>query len=475
MSSPVVSRASIGLPPGPGARRIRDVVEWVWRPIDFLERNRRLYGESFTVCALPSRPPIVWLGEPDAVRDVFAAGDDTVRAGEAKGYSRAVVGRHSLLVLDGEEHRRQRRLMSPAFHGDRVRAHAEIMRAAAARAVDRWAEGSEVRLLDAMQAIALDVMLRAVFGVENDATHARLSGLLRALMHRGSSSVLFGLAALLGGSRVAAAASAASRSLRLGPLRILPDAVIPGRHIVRLLSEVDALIYAELAARRAASRPEPGRDVLSLLMAARDESGSALGDVELRDELMTLLLAGHETTAITMAWALHHLMAAPAVLARLRAELASVARDGDWGRALTALPYLDAVVNETMRLTPVVPLVGRVVQRAASFGRYRIPAGMMVAPSIWLVHHRDDLYPEPGRFRPERFLERTPAPHELFPFGGGLRRCVGAAFATLEVKIVLAEVVSRVALSPAGPSVKPVRRGISFAPSGGVRVRVQTR
>jgi cytochrome P450 family 110 len=246
--------------------RLRDVLEWIWRPIEFLERNRRTYGPSFTVRALPSRPPIVWLGEPDAVRDLFAAGDDTVRAGAARGYSRGVVGRHSLLLLDGEEHRRRRRLLLPAFHGERLRAHTDIMRDAAVRAVGRWADRKEVRLLDEVQALAMDVILRAVFGVEDRAQHRRLSRLLRSLLDAGSGSLLFGLGALLGSSRASTLASVAKRASTLGPLRLVPAGVVPGAHLARVLAEVDDWLRTELAARRAPFAGVRGDDVLSLLL-----------------------------------------------------------------------------------------------------------------------------------------------------------------------------------------------------------------
>jgi cytochrome P450 len=466
VSSPDAPR----LPPGPGGLQVRDVFEWAFRPVDFLERNRRRYGASFTVRALPARPPIVWLGEPDAVRDVFAAGDDVLRAGAAKGYSRGVLRRHSLLLLDGEAHRRQRRLLATAFHSSRMLDCISLMRSAATDAIAGWPADGEVQLQAELQAIALEVILRALFGVRG-ALHDRLARLLRPLVEGGASAWLFALASVVGSSRLAAVAGAAAL-----PFRSLPAPLaraIPGGRLPHLVAQIDELLYAELTARRAVADLGARHDVLSLLLAARDEAGRPMGDDELRDELMTLVLAGHETTALTLAWAFEQLLAAPEALARLRAELATLPEGEARPDALLSLVYLDAVVKETMRLTPVVPLVGRVVQRAATFGRYRVPAGYMVAPSTWLVHHRDDLYPEPERFRPERFLARTPAPHEYFPFGGGLRRCIGAAFATVEIKVVLAEVLCRVALAPVAPPARLVRRGIMFAPSGPLRVRVR--
>ncbi len=441
--------------PGPARFGAWGMARFVFRPIPLLRELQARYGDSVL---LPGRPPMVWLGEPDAVRDLFAGDPEVLLAGPANEVMEGVLGRGSMFLLDGAAHRRERRLLMPAFHGARMRAWTADIRRAAREEVARWPIGAPFAFLEAMQAVTLEVMVRNVFGVDGAASAAPLRERLRALIPLAQDPLLFLLATWFGSARV-------RRFLDRWTLPV----PLPGVRMARLLRELDVLLRAEFAERRLAGLDQRS-DVLSTLLGARDEEGRGLSDEELRDETVTLLIAGHDTSAIALCWALHHLLANPEVLTRLRAEVEAAAAPEDADDALSKLPYLDAVLQESMRLTPLVPVIQRVTRAPVRLGRYEVPAGALVMAHTWAVHHRPELYPEPERFRPERFLERKFGPHEHFPFGGGARRCAGAAFAALSTKLVLAEVVRGAELVADGP-VTVERRGVLLAPSGGLRVR----
>jgi cytochrome P450/predicted unusual protein kinase regulating ubiquinone biosynthesis (AarF/ABC1/UbiB family) len=438
--------AGAELPPGPDEPPMLQALRWVQWPVPFLEECARRWGDSFTL-RLPGGPPIVLFSDPEAIRQIFTGHEDELRAGEANVRLEPLLGRHSLLLLDGAEHLHERRLLQPPFHGERMQAYGEVMRAVVDRAIDAWPVGRPFPIQPEMQGITLDVILRTVFGLGEGAALAPLRARLAELLALAASPE-----ALL-----AASQNGNPRS--------------PGARLLALRAEVDDLLYAEIRARRAAGGA--GRDdVLSLLLEARDEAGEPMTDVELRDELITLLVAGHETTATALAWAVHRILESPAVLERLRAELGAAAKAGRPTAAeLARLEYLDATVRETLRLNPIIPLVGRRLARPMRIGGRDLPAGVVAAPCIYLAHRRPERWPEPERFRPERFLDARPGPYEFLPFGGGVRRCLGMAFALYEMKIVLGEVLSRAALQPApGYAVRLVRRNITLAPSGGVPV-----
>jgi cytochrome P450 len=320
--------------------------------------------------------------------------------------------------------------------------------------IDRWPLGRPFPIHPEMQRITLEVILRTVFGLEEGEVLDRLRDALSRLM-----SFTGGPAALL--------LFIPWMQFDLGPLS-------PGGRFVRYAGDVDTLLFAEIARRRSAGI-DGREDILSMLIAARDEQGRGMTDQELRDEMVTLLLAGHETTATALAWAFHHLLEHPDVLERLRAEMRESAGDAPVEPEVASrLPYLDAVVKETLRVTPVISNIGRMLTVPARVGGHLLPAGVIAAPAIHLTHHRADLWPEPDRFHPERFLGLRPNPYAFLPFGGGARRCIGAAFATYEMKVVLARVLTRRALRRApGSLVRPVRRNITLAPSGGVGVVVE--
>ncbi|HEY7958322.1 MAG TPA: cytochrome P450 [Polyangia bacterium] len=443
-------RARVGLPPGPREPAAIQLLEWTYRPLPFLERCARRYGEAFTV-RLPGFGAYVYLSSPELIKQVFTGDASLLEAGKGNRILEPLLGMHSVLLLDGAEHLRQRRLLLPPFHGERMQAYAKLMREITCASLDTWPIGTPFSLHPQMQAITLDVILRAVFGLDEGAEMRELAKLLVALF--APPPFLFSFLPLM------------TTDLPLSPYR----------KFLRLKGEVDRALYAIIAERRRADAADR-TDILSLLLAARDEEGRPMSDAELRDELVTMIAAGHETTATALSWAFERILATPEVAARLDAELASACgSDFDPTRA-GALPYLDAVIKETLRLRPIIPLVVRQLKEPYQIAGHLLPAGAHVAPCIWLTQRRADLYPDPERFFPERFLDRKIDPYTWLPFGGGIRRCIGMAFAQFEMTIVLATVLGRLRLRLApGVPVRTVRRSITFAPSGGTRVIAERR
>jgi cytochrome P450 family 110 len=440
------------LPPGPSAPALLQAIRIALKPQEFLTTCARRYGDAFTF-RLPGRPVQVAFSHPDAIKEIFTGDGDDLRAGESNDILEPVLGAHSLLLLDGAQHLRERRLMLPSFHGERMQAYGETMRRITDAAIDRWPVGEPFPLHEEMQSITLDVILRTVFGLEDGAQMGALRASLLRLLAVATSPLL--LAPFL--------------RRDLGPLT-------PWRRFVALRADVDAQLYAELARRRASGTA--GRaDILSLLMEARDEQGAPMTDGELRDEMITLLLAGHETTATTLAWAVCRILEHPDVLERLQAERAAVCGEGPVAADhVAALPWCDATLKETMRLTPIIQFVGRALHRPMRIGGWDLPAGVSAAPCIFLTHQRPDVWPEPHRFDPGRFIGAKPGPYTFFPFGGGVRRCIGMAFAMFEMKVVLAQVLGRLTLRLVpGYKAEIVRRSITLAPAQGMPVIVDRR
>jgi cytochrome P450 family 135 len=419
------------LPPGPRAPRVAQMAAWLARPLWFASQCRARYGDAFTV-RIEERPWVM-LADPAAIRAVFTAPPDLVHAGDANAILRPMLGPSSVLLLDGAEHLHQRRLMLPAFHGARLERYRRIMVDATDRALAGWVPGEPVSLRPHAQAITLEVIVRAVFGVEAGPAHDRLRELLSGVLDRLTRVRRMVLVATLGPHH--------------------PRMIALFR---RELAAVDAELHRLIAERRAAPDLAERDDVLSTLLLARDESGAGLSDGELRDELMTLLVAGHETTANSLAWAFERLSRTPGGLERVAADPA----------------YAEAAVRETLRLRPVIALVARRLTREAEIGGLRLPAGAVVTPCILLVHRRPDVYPDPDAFRPERFLETPPGTYTWIPFGGGVRRCLGATFAQMELQVVLRRIASRVVLEPVGDPEPVRRRAITLVPARGGEVRV---
>ena len=429
------------LPAGPAAPPLVQTARWLTRPIGLMESCRRRFGDAFSLKFVGFGSPMVLLSDPEVIRELYSAKEHTLPPGRTVSLL-PVMGASSLLLLEGAEHIERRRLLLPPFHGERLRAYEGAIREIAEAEVAGWRVGEEFAIHEPMRAVTLEAILRVVFGVTDEGRRAQLRELVPRLMAETSSVAL------------SARVLAAQRLGRPNPLEGLAT----------LHDGIDRLLLAEIAERHRDGE-RAGDDVLSLLIAARFEDGSAMSDRELRDHLVTLLLAGHETTATALAWTFELLGRNPAVAARLRAELAG---EDD--------AYVRAVVAESLRLRPVVPIAGRRLGSDLVAGGLELPAGTDVTPAIWLTHTRPDVYPEPYEFRPERFLGGAPSPYAWIPFGGGVRRCLGAAFAELELRIVLATVLQRVELEAASRRPERIaRRHLTLAPRHGTRVRVSGR
>jgi cytochrome P450 len=426
------------LPAGPSSPPLRQTLEWLRRPLPLLEACGRRHGDVFTL-RLAGTPPLVVLSHPDAIRAVFTGDPELLRSGEANALLQATLGRHSILVLDGRDHLRERRLMLPAFHGERMRRYEEVIAWIAEREVARWPAGRSFPTAPSFRAITLEVIVRAVFGVEEPGRVAPLTRALRRLL------------------------DATTAPVRVFTLLLLdPDGptVRTWQRWAPTLRRVDSLLYEEIRRRRLDPATAERGDILSQLLQARDEGGRPMSDRQLRDELMTLLVAGHETTATGLAWAVERLARDRAAFDRLAAETAEGGEE-----------WVDAVVKETLRVRPVLPFVVRQLAAPVEIAGWRLPAGVRVAPCIHLVHRRPELYPQPELFRPERFLERPADTYTWIPFGGGTRRCLGGAFATFEMKVVLRTIARAGRPHPADPSDEPVgRRGLTLTPGRGARV-----
>jgi len=429
-----------GLPPGPRGPAALHFAQLAQRPLETLLKWHARYGDLFTV-----RYPVfgtgVYVADPQAIRALHTGDQSDLRAGEANAPLGIILGARSVLVLDGAEHLRQRRLLLPPFQGSAVTAFRTVIRDVAEREVAGWRSGERFTLRDRMRALTFEVIARAVFGVEHAPRIEQLRRELTAVIDRQYVGLL-------------------PRALQrdLGPLT-------PWGPFQKRLHAADALLYEEIARRRSDPQLEQRTDVLSLLLRARDEDGASMTDAELRDELMTMLLAGHETTATGLAFAFDLLLRHPAVLDRLRDELHS--EDDD------ATSYLDAVVTETLRLRPVIDANQRRLTRPRVVAGWELPAGINVYPAIAVVHRRADLYPEPDAFRPERFLDGRTESYAWLPFGGGIRRCIGAALAQTEMVEVIRTIASRVTLRPQREQPDPVvMRGVTLVPRHGVPVEV---
>ena len=407
-----------------------------------MEDCRRTYGEAFSVIFLGFKTPMVLVSDPEAVKAIYTERANGLPPGRNI-VLEPVMGSRSILLLEGAEHLARRKLMLPPFHGERMRSYESVVIGSSPPRSTRG-HGSEFPIHPRMQAVTLEVILRAVFGVTDGPRLERLRGKLATVLTETASprAQLIGLA---------------TRRFRGGNAL----ARFEGQ-----LKAVDELLYAEIAEHRSKPDLEERDDILSMLMPARFEDGEPMSDNELRDQLMTLLLAGHETTATALAWTFDLLLRHPEpVLQRLRDSLAAGEDD-----------YLRATISESLRLRPVIPLAGRRLAKELSVDGLTLPAGTDVTPAIWLTHTRADIYPEPFAFRPERFLEQSPDTYAWIPFGGGIRRCLGAAFAEFEMRIVLREVLTRCDLHKASPAPeKTGRRNITLSPKDGTPVVVTAR
>jgi cytochrome P450 len=419
------------LPPGPRVPPLVNALRYARDPLGFFPRLRERHGDLFTV-SFPDFRKVVYLAEPTLVRELFTGDPAQLHAGEANAtILEPAVGPSSVLTLDDDEHMRQRKLLLPPFHGMAVERYREIISEAARRDIETWPVGEPFGIRPRTQAITLEVILRAVYGLEDPARFARAHAVVDAFASNSDALML----------------PAFMRRGRRGPW---------GRFI-RSRNALDALVYEEIALRRASCDGDARDDVLSLLLRAQHDDGSPLSDRELRDELVTVVGAGHETTATALAWAVERLVRHPDAMARVRAD-----EDGS---------YTDAVIRETLRVRPVIVDVARKLTSPLRIGGYDLPAGTLVLASITGLHAREDLYADAQAFRPERFLGEPPGTYTWIPFGGGVRRCLGAAFAQEEMRIVLREIATRADLRAADPKPeRPRMRNVTIAPEHGARV-----
>jgi cytochrome P450 len=432
----LISTPAPRLPPGPRAPGLIQTLEWMYRPTSFMESCRRRYGDIFSLRLGPGRNTVV-VAEAAAARQVIRGDPDVFRAGDANGILKPVVGPASLLVLDGEEHMRHRRILLPAFGADHGPAFAETVETATRERVASWRAGGTVRLQREMEAISLDAILRLALGPGPEDRLEEFRLLVPDMMRRCSS-----------------------------PFTLLPyfrhelGGITPYARLQQVLDELDAL-FLDAIVERQASPIEGVNDCLSLLCAATDESGTPLSNREIRDELLTMIMAGYETTTSALAWTFERLLRSPEVMSRLQEDLAQGSDE-----------YLDAVVREVLRLRPVVPVLARKVREEVALNGHMIPGGSVLMVSIYLLHRDPALHSDPTKFRPERFLDEESEP--WIPFGGGVRRCLGASFAQLEMKVVIRTVLAAATLRALDPADEPVaRKRFTFAPAHEARASVE--
>ena len=433
------------LPPGPPYPSLIQRIGFWTRPLAYLERCRARYGKRFTL-RLPLTPPMVILTEPDQVKEIYTAPPDVLHPGEGARVLAPLVGENSVILLDEGAHMEQRKLMLPAFHGEKMERLTDLVTEVAETEIAAWGRGPEMELHPRLRALTLEIILRAVFGLDPGPR-------LEALRDRLSQLLAYG-----------------DRPITLLPppppwMERLLERRGPIAGFFSLREEVDELLFEQVDERR--DEPADRDDVLAMLLDARHEDGSPMSRQELRDELMTLLVAGHETTASALAWAFERLAREPAV----RSRLANEVNGGD------EQDYLTATIQETLRHRPVLPNTApRLVKQPVEVGGWRYPAGVALVANAYLLHHDADLYPDPYSFRPERFLDSPPGTYTWIPFGGGRRRCLGASFAQMEMKIVMRSLLRRYELRPVGPSHEPAKRhNITIRPASGSRVSLAPR
>jgi cytochrome P450 len=416
------------LPPGPRSPSVVQTLAWWTRSIPYFERCRARYGKRFTLRLL-STPPSVHLSDPDEIKEVFTAPADVLHPGEGARILEPVVGANSVILLDEGAHLSQRKLMLPAFHGERMAALTGLLEEVTEREVASWPLDEPVALHPRLQSLTLEVILRAVFGLDP-------------------------------GPRLESLRDAFAMILEFGnhPASMFPPLQRGERwnEYERSRAAIDALLFELIDERRAEPAAEERDDVLAMLLAARHEDGSPMSQQELRDELMTLLVAGHETTASELAWAFERLARAPRSLAALLDEV-----DADSGD-----DYITATIHETLRRRPVIPNAApRLTKEPVTIGGFDYPEGVVLLANAYLVHHDPEIYPDPYAFRPERFLGEKPGTYTWIPFGGGRRRCLGATFALLEMKVVLRAVLTRAEpLAATDPTEGSRRRSITLSP-----------
>ncbi len=436
------------LPDGSKVPALFQLINWIVRPFDYLEECAEKYGDIFTM-RLFGLPPLVFIANPQGIKAIFSTDAKYFDVGRTNDLARPILGNNSLIIMDGSRHKRERKLLMPPFHGEKIKSYASSICQITETVTSRWEIKKPFIARDMAQEITLKVIMQTVFGVSGGEKYERLRSLLANWLDITASPVR-------------------SSFIFLKFLQVDLGAWSPWGNFIRTRQKIYNLLQAEIEERR--TNPEKlDNDILSLMLSATDEDGQSMSDDQLKDELITLLVAGHETTATSLAWAFYWLEKSPEIKAKLLQEIDSLGKNPD-PIEISRLPYLTAVCQETLRLYPIVPIAfGRIAnQDLEIMGRY-FESGTTFVPCIYLTHHREDLYPNSKQFKPERFLERNYTPYEFIPFGGGVRLCLGYALAMLEMKLVIASILSKYNLELADRKpIKPMRRGGTVAPSNGV-------
>lgn len=452
-------------PKAKGIRRILRILRLILQPTKYMDDSVRRYGPMFQIGS-ESASPLVYVGDPEVVKEIFALDDDKVITGQGNGVLETMVGKHSILLLDGPPHKRQRKLLMPPFHGEQLRAYAQLICDITRDISAEWQPGQTIVARAPIQNLTLGVILQAVFGDRTGPQKSEQLVRLQQLMSTLLDSFAYPITASF--------LFFPNLQKDLGPWS-------PWGKFIRLREEVRSLIYAEIRDRRqrlTSSPPTPGQkvDILTLLLQARDEDGGAMSDEELHDEIVTLLLAGHETTASAIVWMLYWIHYLPEVQQKLRAELDTLGPKPD-PMAITQLPYLTAVCQEALRIYPITPTTFiRALREPMTLAGYHFKAGTALMPATYILHQRPDIYPEPQQFRPERFLEKQFAPHEFLPFGGGHRYCIGSALAMMELKLSIATFLTDFELTlPQARPLLPARRGLTMAPPASMKLKIKAK
>ncbi|MGK7872428.1 MAG: cytochrome P450 [Xenococcaceae cyanobacterium] len=443
------------LPLGPKTPSLLQKIQWIADPVGYMEGAAKRYPDIFTARVIGFSNTWVFVSNPQAIQQIFTNDRKQFTApGEVDKTLKPFLGDYSITMLEGDRHRRRRQLLMPPFHGERMQAHGQLICNLTEKFMSQLPVGKPFSARTAMQDISLQVILEAVFGLYEGERCQQLKQLIRSLVDLFRSPLTSGF-------------------LFFPFLQRNLGAWSPWVQVLHKLEQIDELVYAEISDRR--KQPDPDRnDILSLLVSARDEEGKPMTDRELRDELMTLLLAGHETTATAMSWALYWVHHLPEVREKLLKELDPLG-DSPEPMSIFRLPYLTAVCNETLRIHPVAMLTfPRMVREPVELMGHQLEPGTVLIGCIYLTHQREDIYPDHKQFKPERFLERQFSPYEFMPFGGGVRRCIGEALAQFEIKLVLATILSRYELALADNRPEQVqRRGVILAPAGGVKMMLK--
>lgn len=445
---------STHLPNPISTSRLKSLIDWLARPYDFLDECTDAYGDTFTANFF-GFPPLVFLSNPQAIKEIF--GNTSFNAGKNQDILRPLLGNNSLIVLDGDRHRSERKMLMPPFHGAKVKSYADTICQITKDLCEQWQPQQSLLANEAMPAITLEVILQTVFGLREGERYQQIKQLLISWISLTASPLSASLLFFKGLQK------------DLGPWS-------PWGKVLHQRQQIYELLQAEIEERRSFLTSGPGSstkpkrdDMLSLMLMARDEDGQPMTDEALKDELITMLVAGHETTATMLCWALYWIHKLPDVKAKLMAELETLGKEPD-PMEMAKLPYLTAVVSESLRMYPVAPIVSpRVTNKAITINGHTFPPDTCLTPCIYTVHHREDLYPDSKTFKPERFLERQFSSSEFIPFGGGSRRCIGYALAKLELNLVLATILRHRTLKLANDEpVKPRRKGVAIATSNGV-------